>query len=144
MPTDPAVSLPVLGAAFRALRFNTFFASLSFEGLSLDNYTAGQRYAWAAYLAEMLLHNTALQALVFPKQELRLPLEAWATVNRALCLNPRPRVHAWGLGGVGMGDEGLLSLLPAWSRIFATQASLSSPRVWWYGVHKHTPRTRWM
>lgn len=125
-PQDPSVSLPVLGAAFRALRFNTFFTSLDLSGISLSGYTPGQRYAWAVYLAEMLLHNTALQALTLPTQHLLdLPLEAWATINRALCLNPRPRVHAWGLAGVGMGDDGLAALLPAWSRIFATQVRRS-------------------
>lgn len=132
--------------------------------MSLEGYTAGQRYAWAVYLAEMLLHNTALQgafggfgpcvidgswwsvpseqltaphvshpntptptqktALTLPTQPLHLTLEAWATINRALCLNPRPRLHAWGLAGAGMGDDGLAALLPAWSRIFATQVKV--------------------
>lgn len=109
-------------------------------GVDLTGYTSGQRYAWAVYLAEMLLHNTALQALTLPSQPLFLPLEAWATINRALCLNPRPRVHAWGLADAGMGDEGLAAMLPSWSRIFSTQVRVC---MYMY-VRMHSSQARMM
>jgi len=120
-PLDPSLSLPLYGAAFRALRFNRFFTTLELSEVSLKDYTHDQKYAWASYLAECLLHNSSLQALVFPLSlPLDLPLQGWVTLNRALCLcERRPRVCAWSLPGARIGEENLRALLPAWSRLFA-------------------------